>query len=204
MEKFGCYGCFQGVLIPQKVLDPLFISKSLPVVQNSVWAACGSLLLANAIGFAGWPRSYVINWTFQQMSSLMAPVKERAIQRIKARKRKGFFGRCPQDLTTSIASCTLEEINIATADEPGTSSSLTPRPSPSTDSVKNTSASSSITDKKLANSSFDDLLPDGVLTRSSRKALGFSPKKAARKTAEAEDYALVEMSAGVICITQVA
>ena len=64
-EKFGCYGCFQGVLIPQKVSDSLFISKSLPVVQNSVWAACGSLLLANAIGFAGWPRSYVIKWTFQ-------------------------------------------------------------------------------------------------------------------------------------------
>ena len=60
-EKFGCYGCIQGVLIPQKVPEPLFISKSLPVVQNSVWAACGSLLLANAIGLAGWPRSYVIN-----------------------------------------------------------------------------------------------------------------------------------------------
>ena len=125
----------------------------------------------------------------------MAAVKKRAIQRIKARKRKGFFGRRSQDLTTSIASRTLEEINIiATADEPGTSSSSTPRPSPSTDSVKNTSASSSITDKKLANSSFDDLLPDGVLTRSSRKALGFSPKKTARKIADAEGYTLVEMS----------
>ena len=124
----------------------------------------------------------------------MAPVKKRAIQRIKARKRKGFFGRRPQDLTTSIASRTLEEININTADDGPVTSSSTPRPSPSTDNVKNTSASSSITDKKLANSSFDDLLPDGVLTRSSRKALGFSPKKAARKTAEAEGYSLVEMS----------
>ena len=117
----------------------------------------------------------------------MAPVKKRAVKRMKARKRKGFFGRRSQELTTDIANCTLEEIDLAaTDDDPTGTSTSTPR--------LNTSASSSITDKKLANSSFEDLLPDGVLTRSSRRALGFSPKKAARKTAEAEGYSLVEMS----------
>lgn len=126
----------------------------------------------------------------------MAPVKKRAIKRIKAKKRKGFFGRRPQDLTTDNANSRLEEINIAsTTDEPiQVTSTSTPRPRVGDHNVENTSALSSITDKKLANSSFEDLVPDGVLTRSSRKALGFSPNKAARKTVEAEGFSLVEIS----------
>ena len=115
----------------------------------------------------------------------MAPIKKRAIQRAKAKKRKGFFGRRPQDVP--IESTESEE--ISTEPIPSTS---TPRSDGHDKKI--TVAYSSITDKKLANSSFEELLPGGVLTRSCRKALGFSPKKVARKTEEAQGYSIVEMS----------
>ena len=102
----------------------------------------------------------------------------------------GFFVRRPQYLTTDSSNSRLEEINIASDD-----TGLIHFDSQAFDNnKKNIIASSSITDKKLANSSFEDLIPGGVLTRSSRKALRFSPKKTARKTAEGEGFSLVEMS----------
>ena len=47
----------------------------------------------------------------------MAPIKKRAIQRAKAKKRKGFFGRRPQDVPIE----SMESEEISTEPIPSTS-----------------------------------------------------------------------------------